>query len=151
MAQIIKRTTATGEKRYDVRTRIGDRVVTRTFKRRKDADAYSSTVETDKLRGVAVDPRHGRITVDQWCHSWLSQRTDLRPTTQRLYNYLLDSHIVPTIGKIELGKLSPSIIGHGTRNYRPNTGPSQSGPTSSCGRASTPRSETACSPRTRAR
>jgi integrase len=110
MAQIIKRTIATGENRYDVRTRIGDRVVTRTFKRRKDADAYSSTVETDKLRGVAVDPRHGRITVDQWCHSWLSQRTDLRPTTQRLYNYLLDSHIVPTIGKIELGKLSPSIV-----------------------------------------
>lgn len=42
---------------YDVRTRIGGRVVTRTFKRRKDADAYANTVEADKLRGVARDPR----------------------------------------------------------------------------------------------
>jgi len=39
MAQIVKRTTARGERRCDVRTRIGGRVVNRTLNRRKDAAA----------------------------------------------------------------------------------------------------------------
>lgn len=148
MAQVIRRTTVAGEACYDVRTRLDGRVSTRTFSRRKDADAYASTIEADKLRGVAVDPRHDRITVDQWCRSWLSLRTDLRPTTQRLYNYLLDSHIVPTIGKIELGKLSPSIVRTWHAELSAEHRPSLSGPTNCCGRASTQRSSTACSPQT---
>jgi hypothetical protein len=71
MAQISTRRTANGV-RYDVRTRIGRRVVSRTFKRRKDADAYASTVEADKLRGGVVDPRAGRVTLEVWCRSWLA-------------------------------------------------------------------------------
>ena len=67
--------------RYDVRTRIGRRVVTRTFKRRKDADAYANTVEADKIRGGVVDPRASRVTLEVWCRSWLTNRSDLRPTT----------------------------------------------------------------------
>jgi hypothetical protein len=60
MAQISKRTTANGENRYDVRTRIGGRVIARTFNRRKDADNYATTLEADKLRGVVIDPRRAR-------------------------------------------------------------------------------------------
>ena len=47
MAQIVKRTTANGDNRYDVRTRVGGRVITRTFNRRKDADNYATTLEAD--------------------------------------------------------------------------------------------------------
>src|ERR1039458_5115644 len=57
---------------YDVRTRIGGRVVTRTFKRRKDADAYASTIEADKLRGVVVDPRRAKVTVEDYTARWLA-------------------------------------------------------------------------------
>jgi integrase len=95
---------------YDVRTRIAGRVVTRTFKRRKDADAYASTVEADKLRGVAVDPRAGRVTLELWCRSWLVNRSDLRPTTRSLYAYLLDSHVLPALGGYELGRLTVSMV-----------------------------------------
>jgi hypothetical protein len=59
-----------GDSRYDVRTRIAGRVVTKTFKRRKDAEAYANTVETEKLRGVVVDPRHARVELAQWAESW---------------------------------------------------------------------------------
>jgi hypothetical protein len=52
MAQVVKRKTTSGDNRYDVRTRI----VTRTFKRRKDADNYATTTEADKFRGVVIDP-----------------------------------------------------------------------------------------------
>ena len=63
MAQITERRTAAATYRYDVRTRIGGRVVTKTFVRRRDADAYANSVEADKYRGVAVDPRHARMEV----------------------------------------------------------------------------------------
>ena len=110
MAHVTKRTIGTGEKRYDVRTRIGGRVATKTFRRRKDADAYIHTVEADKLHGVVVDPRRARVTVEQWCKGWAAKRTDLRPSTKRLYTYLIDSHIVTGLGQIELGKLTASAI-----------------------------------------
>ena len=110
MAQISTRKTAEGDNRYDVRTRIDGRVVSRTFRRRKDATAYAATVEADKLRGAVVDPRHARVTVEEWCRSWLALRTDLRPTTRRMYAYLLKNHILPTLGRTELGKLTPSAV-----------------------------------------
>src|ERR1035438_10762889 len=66
---------------YDVRTRITGRVVTRTFKRRKDADAYASTIEADKLRGVVVDPRRSKITVRSYAGTWLGHRHELAERT----------------------------------------------------------------------
>jgi len=95
---------------YDVRTRIGGRVVTRTFKRRKDADAYANTVEADKLRGVARDPRAGRITLAEYARKWMERRTDIRPTTRAKYGHLLDRHILPTLGQHDLCRLSPSSV-----------------------------------------
>ena len=109
MAQISTRRTANGV-RYDVRTRIGRRVVTRTFKRRKDADAYANTVEADKIRGGVVDPRASRVTLEVWCRSWLTNRSDLRPTTRSLYAYLLDSYVLPALGANEIGQLTVSNV-----------------------------------------
>ena len=110
MAQTIKRTTATGENRYDVRTRIGGRVVTRTFKRRKDADAYANTTEAKKLRGVAIDPRRAKATVEDYTARWLAPRSDLAVRTAELYRWLLDRHILPTFGTTALADLSPSAV-----------------------------------------
>lgn len=95
---------------YDIRTRIGGRSVSRTYKRRKDADAYASTVEADKLRGVAVDPRAGRVTLTAYSGTWMKHRTDIRPTTRAKYDHLLENHILPTLGTHDLGRLSPSSV-----------------------------------------
>ena len=79
MAQITKRNTASGESRYDVRTRIrGADVVTRTFKRRKDADSYATTIEADRLRGVAIDPMRAKITLRKYADANLAGRTHWR-------------------------------------------------------------------------
>ena len=102
MAQLIKRTTATGENRYGVRTRIAGRVVTRTFKRRKDADVYANTTEADKLRGVVVDPRRAHVTFREYAGQCLADRPDLAVRTRELYGWLLDRHILPTFGDMAL-------------------------------------------------
>jgi integrase len=95
---------------YDVRTRIDGRVVTRTFKRRKDADAYANTVEADKLRGVVVDPRRAKVTVEDYTARWLAHRADLAERTVELYRYLLDRHVLPSLGTMALASVTPSVV-----------------------------------------
>jgi hypothetical protein len=79
VAQISKRTTASGEARYDVRSRIGGRVVTKTFRRRKDANAYATVVEADKLRGIVMDPRGPRTPFGEVATNWLGANATKRP------------------------------------------------------------------------
>ncbi len=110
MAHIVKRKTAVGENRYDVRTRIGGRVVTRTFKRRKDADAYATTTEADRLRGVAIDPRRAKVTLDEFSAQYMARRNDLAVRTRELYEWLLDRHILPKLGRTAIGELTPSAV-----------------------------------------
>lgn len=95
---------------YDVRTRIDGRVVTQTFRRRKDADAYANTVEADKLRGTVVDPQRAKLTVKDYGNAWLSRRHDLAERTAELYRWLFERHIEPTLGATRLGQLSPSAV-----------------------------------------
>ncbi|HVC26068.1 MAG TPA: tyrosine-type recombinase/integrase [Acidimicrobiales bacterium] len=109
MASIVKRESKRGV-RYDVRTRIAGRVVTRTFATRKAADAYASTTEADKLRGVVVDPRRARVTVQSYSDRWLEQRPDLAERTRELYRWLLDKNVLPRLGAMSLAELSPSIV-----------------------------------------
>jgi integrase len=85
-------------------------VRTRTFIRRKDADAFRATVETQRLRGVVTDPRRARVTVQEYAAAWMDRRTDIRPTTRAKYQHLLDRHIVPTLGAHPLGEVAPSVV-----------------------------------------
>lgn len=110
MAQIIKRTVANGENRYDVRTRIGGRVTTRTFRRRKDADAYANTIEADKLRGVAVDPRSGRLTVRDLIELWLAANPAKRSSTVARDRGAAKLYVVPAIGDRAINSVTPSNI-----------------------------------------
>lgn len=109
MAHLVKRSTATGM-RYDVRTRIGGRVVTKAFTRRRDAEAYAATTEADKLRGVVVDPRRSKVTVRAYADRWLSGRSDLAVRTTELYRWLLDRHILPTFGSQSIGAVSMNSV-----------------------------------------
>jgi integrase len=110
MAQIKKRTTSSGEARYDVLARMGARTITRTFKRRRDADAFATTLEADRLRGMAIDPRAGRSRFEDYARSWLSRRPELSVTTRHDYRKLLDNHLVPEFGTAEIAAIAPSAI-----------------------------------------
>jgi integrase len=97
MASIEKRFTARGERRYDVRYRTPAGVVrTRTWKRRRDADAFAVTIEADKRRGDWVDPQAGRRTFGDLAEEWL-EIADVKPKTRASYRSLLDRHLLPTL------------------------------------------------------
>ncbi len=63
---------------YDVRTRIGGRVVTRTFQRRKDADSWAITIEADRLRGIVIDPRRAQTPFRDVAKAWMEASTAKR-------------------------------------------------------------------------
>ena len=67
-------------------------------------------------QGVWIDPRSGRVTLAEWTAEWQRTVVDLRPTTQRIYDANLRNHILPDLGTIELGRLTPSLL----RAWPPN-------------------------------
>jgi integrase len=81
-----------------------------TFATKSDAVAWLATAEADVVRGGWIDPRSGRIPLSTYANQWLQLRTDLRPRTRELYDYLLGRHILPYMGQLELSAITPSIV-----------------------------------------
>jgi len=80
-----------------------------TFATKTGAQRWLATVETDLQRGVWVDPRPGRLTLDAYSTEWMKSR-ELRPTTRELYDGYLRVHISPVLGGVELAQLSPTLV-----------------------------------------
>jgi len=80
------------------------------YKFKADALACLATIESDLRRGVWIDPRAGRMTLRVYAKEWLDQRNDLAFRTNELYTYLLESHIMPSLGNATLIGLAPSKI-----------------------------------------
>lgn len=81
-----------------------------TFRTKRDAQEFLAAVRADILRGQWINPESGKIALKEYAWSWLDQRTNLRPRTKELYGALLRRHILPRIGSIEIGKISPRHI-----------------------------------------
>ena len=108
---IDSRRLASGRTVYDVRLRDPTgRAYKRTFRTKKDAEAFESTQLADRRRGGWVDPRKGKITLAEYVASWMAQRHDLRPRTRELYEGLLRLHVIPALGPLELSEISAGVV-----------------------------------------
>ena len=98
--------------RYQARYRVEGKLIAAptTFRTKRDAEAYLSTVRADMERGTWVNPIAGRITLREYSTRWLAQRPDLRPRTVELYESELRLHILPTLGGLELAKITPAKV-----------------------------------------
>lgn len=83
---------------------------TGTFKTKADALVHLSTIDADVHRGAWIDPKAGKTTLDVYAERWLEQRNELAFRTRELYGYLLELHVLPTLGRTALGNLAPSTI-----------------------------------------
>ena len=81
-----------------------------SFVTKAKASQWLAGVENDLARGTWIDPDAGRIAVDVYARQWLKSRTNLRPRTVDLYEYLLDRHILPVLGHHTLGTLTPVTV-----------------------------------------
>jgi integrase len=108
---IERRHTRTGEVRYEVRYRGADgNERSKTFRTKKDAERYQRAQQTAMERGLWVDPQKGRITLEAWAQDWQRTVVHLRPSTRRIYESNLRLHVLPTLGAVELGKLTPAML-----------------------------------------
>ena len=80
-----------------------------TFATRGDAAAWLARAQSDQDRGVFVDPRAGRITLAAFAERFLAERV-LADRTRETYRGLLDGHVLPTLGGLDIGQLAPGTV-----------------------------------------
>lgn len=96
---------------YRARVRVpGGKVLTRTFPTEKEAKAWGTLMEADKLRGALPENlTAGRVTFEEWARDWMATR-DIRATTRKGYGVLLRNWILPTFGEVALAKITPAMV-----------------------------------------
>jgi len=108
---IERRRVGSGQARYEVRLRGADgRERSRTFRTKKDAERYQRGQLSAIEQGLWVDPRAGKVTLAAWAAEWQRTVVHLRPSTQRIHGANLRNHILPELGDVEIGKLTPSML-----------------------------------------
>lgn len=112
MAHIIKRTTKTGDPRWEVAYRGPDnRQRSKRFVRRIDAQKFASTIEADMVRGDWLDPNKGMAPFAEWAERWYSTKHDLKPAVRQSYGSILTSHLVPEFGDMPVASIDhPAIL-----------------------------------------
>ncbi len=100
---------ANGRSLYEVKLRTPQgRQYSKSFRTRREAEAYQAKEKTSQQTGAWVDPRAGELTVEEYARDWMYQRVALRPRTVDLY--LLDHHILPGLGHRQLRAVSPAVV-----------------------------------------
>ncbi|GIM45915.1 site-specific integrase [Collibacillus ludicampi] len=76
------------------------------FATKKEAEAALAKFIADVERGMYVED--AKITLGEYLEEWLKDKqANVRKSTFRSYAWLVNNHIIPHIGQIELTKLTP--------------------------------------------
>jgi len=82
----------------------------RSFRTKADALRWLAEAEVDLDRGQLLDPAGSKQTFDSYATIWLKGRTDLRPKTLALYEYLLSKYLIPHLGNVAMARMDPSTV-----------------------------------------
>ena len=111
---------------YDVRLRtLQGKQYEKTFRTRKEADAFEAEERTAKLQGTSIDPHGGQVRFGQYADLWMMHRPSLRPRTAELYDYLLRHYIRPEFETVRLADVTPAEVRrwHANLSRRGNISP----------------------------
>lgn len=81
----------------------------RTFARKADAERFLAGVESDKSRGLYVDPAAGRLTVKEYATAWRAFQVH-RPTTAAAFESHLRIHVLPSLGHRPMAAITRSEV-----------------------------------------
>jgi integrase len=87
----------------------GGRERSQAFAKKAEAEQYASKMELDVAQGSYIDPRTARITVAEWCATWLDGYGTHRSSTVRQAQVHI-RRIIMEFGPYPLGSLRPSQI-----------------------------------------
>src|SRR5215210_2239812 len=96
--------------RYTVETATGTKRKTIYAKTRREAAERLSEALADRDKGLVFDA--GSTTVGEYVTRWLedSAKGNLAPRSYHNYRLQLRQHIIPSIGRVKLSKLSPANV-----------------------------------------
>ena len=89
----------------------------RAFGKKNDAEKHAAKMEADIARGAYIDPGKARITVAEWCRTWLEGYGAHQPSTVRQAKVHI-SRIVQEFGRYPVGSVRPSQIRAWTARLR---------------------------------
>jgi len=101
------RTTKKGERRYEVRLRDpSGREYSRTFRTKREAEAFEDTQRADRARGAWLDPRTGEMAFGAWAKEWLDSDPGKSPSALARDETILRVHLLPTLADRPLASIS---------------------------------------------
>jgi Phage integrase, N-terminal SAM-like domain len=97
---------------WRVRYREGNRNRSKTFDRKRDAEAFEDEVRRRRRLGTLADLDAGREVVADFAEEWwrVYARPNLAASTRRRYAEVWDAHLLPRVGSDELRQVSPALV-----------------------------------------
>jgi integrase len=105
---ITTRTTSDGTKRYDAYFRVGRKVKTKTFTKRRAADRYLTATVERVHRGEYVEIKP--VTFKDYATTWQEGLANLKPSTRRNYATDLRRYLIPAFGDLPLNQIGPEEV-----------------------------------------
>ena len=87
-------------------TRLGRQVAIGTYPTRQEALDALARARVDAQRGRRIDPSGSRVRLEEVALSWWATRGGHRPSTRQRDRTALDHHILPALGRAQLGQLA---------------------------------------------
>lgn len=81
----------------------------KSFDRKADAAKFLATVEADQLRGTYVDPRAGKITLNEYAETFMAAQV-WREGTRAKAQSQVDNHIGPALGNRQLATITRTDV-----------------------------------------
>lgn len=123
MAFVTKVATAAGGIRYRARWRGPDgKAKEKWFDKKREAEAFLTTVEHGKLAGSYVDPRAGKALFADFAAGWLASQT-FDESTREAVALRIRVHLNPTFGPMELRAIRPSTVQAWLRGRQASSSP----------------------------
>ncbi|MFK4801745.1 tyrosine-type recombinase/integrase [Streptomyces sp. MPA0124] len=79
------------------------------FYTERSAEEYAHGLETDVRRKTFLDPRNGRITVQEWSELWI-ESVELANRSDKTYRQRLRTVILPRWGKLAMGDVTTVAV-----------------------------------------
>jgi len=82
----------------------------KAFTRRVDAERFLTSLEAAKHSGTFIDASLAKVAISEWAQLWLNGQAHLKPTTFERYRGIIDKHILPVWGHLEMGKVNHADV-----------------------------------------
>ena len=110
--EIQRRILKSGRARWRVRWRQGDRYRSQTFDRKGDAVTFAAEIRRRQQLGTLASMDSGRVTLAEYViGTWgPAYGSNLAKKTQLHYEQLMNKHVLPELGPLELRAITPETI-----------------------------------------